>query len=168
LDEGAGAAVLERRFEVLDGVYLAGAETGGVERGEGLEAIAEGVWRCEPFGEGFRAVEGEEFAGAGLGVALIGEAGDDAGGFVDEGEGLGIVDPLELGGGVVAGLLFDGGDVVAPFRGFGFDDGGGLFVDEEDVIGWALVGLVFADGDFGSRGPCYFPRMQLAALCPAS
>ena len=99
----------------------------------------------DPFLERFRAVKAEDFARAGLGVAGIGEAGDDASAFVEEWQRLAVADPFELGRGVAFGLFLDLGDLVAKLFLLGLDDADGFFIDEKDVIGRADVGLVFAN-----------------------
>ena len=68
----------------------------------------------EPFGEGFGAGERKDFTGAGFGVAEVGEAGEDASGFVDEWEGFVVGKPFEFGGGVAFGLGFDVDEFVPP------------------------------------------------------
>jgi hypothetical protein len=57
-----------------------------------------------------------------------------------------VLDPFQLGGGVVGGLVLDGGDVLAEGFLLGLDDADRLAIDEEDVVGGAGVGGVFADG----------------------
>ena len=104
----------------------------GSSAGRFSQATAEGGACGEGLAEGFRAVEGEDLAGAGLGVALVGEAGEDACGLVEERERLaGILDPFQLRGGVVAGLVLHGGDILAEGFLLGLDDADGLAVDEE-------------------------------------
>ena len=147
LDERARAGVLERDFKICDGLDLALAEMGRVERWEIVEAGTEGATGGEKFAEGLGAMEGEDLAGAGLGIALIGEAGDDAGGLVEEGQRhTGGLNPLQLGGGVVGGLVLGDGDVGAEGFLLGLGDADRLAVDEQHVVGGAGVGGVFADG----------------------
>ena len=118
-----------------------------VESGQVLETVAQGATGGEGFPKSFRAGEGEDFARARLGVALVGEAGEDAGGLVEEGQrAAGGLDPLQFGRGVVRGLFLDRGDGVAESLLLGLDDTDGLAVHEEDVVGRAGVGGVFADG----------------------
>ena len=57
-------------------------------------------------------MEAEHLARTRLGITAIGEAGDDAGGFVKEVQRLLVVDPLQLGLGVAFGLRFNLGDFV--------------------------------------------------------
>ena len=84
------------------------------------------------------AVESEDLAGAGLGIALVGEAGKDAGGFVEEWQRLaGVLDPFQLRIRIVLGLVFDGGDVVAEGFLLGLGDADGFLVEEEHVVGGA-------------------------------
>ena len=89
----------------------------------------------------------KDFARAGLGVALIGEAREDAGGLVEKGERLaGALDVFEFGGAVFGGLFLDRGDVVAERFALGLVDADRLAVEEEDVVGGAGVGGIFANG----------------------
>ena len=148
LDEGAELGLGEGVIKVGDGPDLAVAQSGGIEGGHVvLEATAERWTNSEPFAEAFRTVEGEDLAGAGLGVALVGEAGDDARGLIEEGEGYaGFLDPLKLGGGVIDRLFFDSGDILAEVFFFSLNDTDGLSIDEEDIVGRASISLIFADG----------------------
>jgi hypothetical protein len=92
-------------------------------------------------------MEGEDLAGAGLGVALVGEADDDAGGLVEEGQGrAGVLHPFQFRGGVVGGLVFGDGDGLAEGFFFCLDHSDGLAVNEEHVVGGTGVGRIFADG----------------------
>ena len=49
-------------------------------------------------------MEAEDFARAGFGIVSLGEAGNDAGAFVEEGQRRAVVEPSELGRGVAFGL----------------------------------------------------------------
>ena len=96
-------------------------------------------------------MKGEDLAGAGLGVALVGEASDDAGAFVEERErDAGGLNPLELRGGILGGLVFHRRDVLAEGLFLGLDHADRLAVDEQDIVGGAGVGGVFADGLAGA------------------
>ncbi len=55
--------------------------------------------------------------------------------------------PAEFGLSVAFGLVLVYGDAFAFVRGLGFDYTHGYTVHEEDVIGGAGIGVVFADGD---------------------
>lgn len=69
-----------------------------------------------PVGEGFRFVEGEDGAAAGVGFEEIGEAGFDAGALVAEREGAaGSGDDFGKADAVLGGLDFDGGEGDAAF-----------------------------------------------------
>jgi len=126
---------------------LAIAQAGGIEGGKIMEPGAEGTGGGEILAERLGAVEGEDFAGTGLGVALVGEAGEDAGGLVEEGErDAGRLDVAELGGGVFGGLFLDRGDVVAEGFSLGFVDADRLAIDEENVVGGTGIGGILADG----------------------
>jgi hypothetical protein len=71
----------------------------------------------------------------GLGIALVGEAGDDASGFVEERQRLaGLLHPFQLRVRIVLGLVLDGGDVVAEGFLIGLRDADGFSIDEEDVL----------------------------------
>jgi hypothetical protein len=58
--------------------------------------------------------------------------------------------PFQFGGGVVGGLILDGGEVQAEGFLFGLDDADGVAVDEEGIIGGAGIGGVFAHGLAGA------------------
>ncbi len=105
LDQRARAVGLERFFQIDDGGMLAVAQA--FVRGERrnvVQPLAQRVALRQPFLERFRAVEVEYLARTRLGIAAIGEAGDDAGALVEERQRLFVVDPLELGGGITGGL----------------------------------------------------------------
>ena len=147
LDEGARLGGAQRGVELRDGVDLAVAEPGGIERRKVAQAVAQGAAGGEPFAQGFRAVERKNLARARLRVALVGEAREDAGGFVEERQRLaGGLHPLQLRGGVFRGLVFDAGDVVTEGFLFRLDDADRLGIDKERVVGGTAVGEVFADG----------------------
>ncbi len=157
VDEGAGAGGGEGGLEAGDGFVLAiaeglgGAGQGGVQRvrgGEGGEAAAEGI--VGSFGLlhqlakrlGLREVE--DWAGARLGVAGVGELDLAAVGFEAEWEWV-----LPAGGGVLpaaedgirGGLFLNAFKGV--FRALGFEDAAGLAVEVEDVVGSAGVARGF-------------------------
>lgn len=91
-------------------------------------------------------MESENFAGARFRIALIGEAGDDAGGFVEEGEWLAaVLDPFQFGDGVILRLVFDGGDVLTERFLFRLDHTDGFAIHEEHIIGRTGVSVVFPD-----------------------
>ena len=98
-------------------------------------------------------MEGEDLAGAGLRVALIGEAGEDAGGLVEEGERdvvtPGLHEVFEAAG-IAGGLDLDAAEGHA--FGFGFDETQGFAVDEEQVVGEAGFEGGFTHGDAGGGG----------------
>jgi len=154
LDQRARPGFAEGLFEVGNRRFLAVAQVEffrglvlGVERRQAGEAGAQAGAFVQPVAQGFRAVEAENLPRARLGVAGVGKAGDDAGGFVEEGQRLPVVDPFELGGGVAFGLGFVHGEVLTFGFTLGFDDADRLFVDEQDVVGRAGIGLPFAHGD---------------------
>ena len=57
-----------------------------------------------------------------------------------------MLDPFQLSGGIILGLVLDGGDVVVEGFLLGLRDADGFFIDEENVVGRSAVGGVFADG----------------------
>ena len=91
-------------------------------------------------------MEAEDFARARLGVAGVGKAGGDAGGFVEEGQRLFVIHPFEPGGGIAFGLRFVHGEVLAFGLALGFDDANGLFIDEKHVVGGARIRCPLAHG----------------------
>ena len=112
LDERARAGLGEGFFEIGDGLDLAVAHPGGGERmGEGncARRCAQGVRLSQPFGEGLRAMEGEDAAGARVRIAFVAEKGLDAGRFVEERQLAGTERGKEIGQilGVEPGLLSD-------------------------------------------------------------
>ena len=58
----------------------------------------------------------------------------------------GVLDPFQLGCGVFAGLVLNGGDVVAESFLLGLGNAYGFSINEEHVVGRAAIGGVFADG----------------------
>ncbi len=114
--EGAGgvSAVWENLREFFAEGADDGADLGGVEGRQVMKPGAEGSALKGPSDERLGPVEGEDLAGPGLRVALVGEADDDAGGFVEEGQRRSAgTDVAKFGRAVLAGLLLNGGDVVA-------------------------------------------------------
>ena len=83
---------------------------------------------------------------AGLGVAMVRKASKGTGAFEDERQWI-VFQVLELGCGVLCGLLFVNRQVY-PF-GFllGLDDADRLPVHEEDVIGGSNICIIFTDRD---------------------
>lgn len=112
--------------------------------------MTQGFRLAEPTYEGLRAVKVEQLACARLGVLLVREAGDDTGTLVYKAQWGLVVDPLQGGVGVTGGLLFNGGDLVAPGLGFGFDHTHGRFFHEQYIVRRANVGLIFAHGNPGA------------------
>ncbi len=86
----------------------------------------------------------EHLARTRLGVAPIGEAGDDASAFVKEGQRLFVVDPFQFGCCVACGLRFDLGDFMAEVLLLGFDYTDGFFIHKQHVICRTHIGLIFA------------------------
>ena len=58
-----------------------------------------------------------------------------------------IVDPFEFGGSIIAGLRFDGRDIVTPVLRLGLDNTDGFLAKKENIVGWANIRLIFADSD---------------------
>ena len=153
VDEGAGLVERQRGFKARDGVDLAAAQVGGGQRRHGLgQAAAQGAGLRLPFGQLGRLEEVEELARAGRGVGVVGEADDLAGGFEQEAQRRVALAPFELGRGVAAGLVFNGGEVFTGFVALGLDHAHGFAVDEQHVVGGAGVGGVFAHRH-ALRGP---------------
>src|SRR5690606_39172823 len=106
----------------------------------------------KPLGQGFWAMEVKHFAGAWLWVGAIGKAGDDASAFINKAQGLVIVHPFQGGVSVALGLIFHGGDLLAPRFWLSFNHTHCLLVNEQDVIRWANISLILADSNpNGSR-----------------
>lgn len=150
LDECSLAIFGEGAFKVGDGFDLAVAEIFGDERREVLQPGAEGVGLFDPFAEGFRSVERKDAARAGRGIALIAEAGFNAGGLVDEG-GLAAVERgvfLDVVD-VPLGLVFNRGK-NGPFR-LCFDHADSLAIHEEHVVHGTGGGRVFPNRLSSSR-----------------
>lgn len=89
-------------------------------------------------------MEAEHFTRARLGVAAVGEAGDDAGGFIEEAQGFAGLDPFQLRPGVTLSLQFDSGNVMTGSFSLDFDHTHRLAFDKQDVVGRFDSGLVFA------------------------
>ena len=94
-----------------------------------------------------RPREVEHFPRAGFRVPSVGETGEHAGAFVNEGQRFRIVQPLELGRGIACGLLLDRSDIVPPLLWLGLHNADGFLVDEENVVSRTDIGLILADGD---------------------
>jgi hypothetical protein len=96
-----------------------------VGEGHGREPGAEGRSLGEPGGERFRAMEREDAAGTGVGVAFITEESSDAGGFAEERQRAGSdgLNEVRQVFGAVAGLLRDTSQEGAFFLGLGDADG---------------------------------------------
>src|ERR1700693_3109634 len=91
-------------------------------------------------------MEREDLARARLGIAAISEPGDNARALINKGQRFLVIHPFELGGGIATGLLLDGGDLLSPVFGFGFDNADGFLIDEKGIISRPNIGLVFLDG----------------------
>ena len=147
LDERAGPVGLQRSLEFGDGLNLALAQAGRVERRERGDTCPK-RHPCLRMGlERRRTVEGEDLPGSRIRVAAVREPRDLSRALVEKRQRLGIGHPLELGVGVPFRLLLDGRDPFAPGIRLGFDDADGLPVAEEDVVGGAGVGRVLAHCD---------------------
>ena len=156
---------LANYIEEESAVYMAPEAL--AERGEaGEQAFA----LIQPIAQGFRTVEAEDFTRTRLRVAGVGKAGDDASGFVEEGQRLLVIDPFESGGGVAFGLAFMHGEVLAFGFALGFNDADGFLVDEQHVVGRADVSRPFAHGlpDAGGEVDFLLHTTQPAARSCAS
>ena len=113
MNEGAGLRELEVLIERGDGGDLAIAERCGIEGGKFEKTGSERFFLRKEFTKGFWAMEGEDLAGAGLRVTLIGEACNDASSFVEKWQrNAGVLYPLELRISIVLGLIFGRSDVL--------------------------------------------------------
>jgi hypothetical protein len=130
LGHGADASEEGKRCEI--DVQSSAAAAGGEDR-----RLRQ---RLEPFAERCRLVEGEDVAGAWLGVEAVAEVRFGAGRFVDEGQrpapcrqaarqALRITRRLDL----------DASERRAPL--LGFDDAGGPAIDVQQVVGKAVPGF---------------------------
>ena len=122
-----------------------------LRNGEGRRRRGKRVVICVPLRHGFRSREVENLSGAGFRVASVGKPRKHTGGFVNEWQGFSIVDPFEFGSSIIAGLRFDGRDIVTPVLRLGLDNTDGLLSNKENVVGWPNVRLILTDGD--TRGP---------------
>ncbi len=89
LDQRAGLILGKRGLQAGDGVDLAVAQAGSVQRRQVLEPAAQGVGFLQPAVQRLRLVEGEDAARAWLWVARIAEVSLLAGGLVVEDERVG-------------------------------------------------------------------------------
>ena len=100
---GRGTAGLERRFQIGDAVSgnCAGAvpsgEMDGIEWRDMLQAFPQAGALSQPSLERFGPVKTEYLARTRSGVARRGEEGNNAGAFVETGQRLFVVDPLQHG-----------------------------------------------------------------------
>ena len=92
----------------------------------------------------------EQLACARLGVLPVRETGNNTGALVNKAQWGLVVDPLQGGVSITGGLLFNGGNLVTPCLGFGFNHAHSLFVHEQHIVRRADVGLVFAHGNPGA------------------
>ena len=91
-------------------------------------------------------MEGEHFAGAGLGIAIIGKMREDAGAFINKVQRR-VVEIFQLADGISRRLFLDGGQFVAFFLSLGLNDADRLLVHEQNVISWTDAGLIFTHRD---------------------
>ena len=96
-------------------------------------------------------VEGEDFAGARIGVAPVREPRDLPRTLVEKGQRFGVRNPLQLRLGVTLGLLFDCREPYSPTVRLGLDNSDGPPVGEEYVVRRSNIGLVFAHRDSEPR-----------------
>jgi len=145
LHEGAGFRLSERGLEIRDRVDLAIAQPRGIERGQVvLEAAAQRFLRADPLAQRLGSVKGENLAGSWLRISLIGEPGEDTGRLVEKGQRhAGVLDPFQLRGRVIPGLLLDGGQILPERLFFRLDHPDGAAFHEEDVVGRTGIGRVF-------------------------
>ena len=101
LDEGPRAGLTEGGLEIGDSDLLAITQAEGLRRKflwvkqrQRGETGAKGGAGLQPGAKRLGAVKAEDLARAGFGIAGVGEPGDGACAFVEEGERLGVVDPF--------------------------------------------------------------------------
>ena len=99
----------------------------------------------QPFLQRFRAMEGEDFSGTGLGISAICESGNDTGTLIEERQGFVVADPFQLGTGIAFGLVFYGGDVFAFAFALGFDNANRFLIYKQHIVCWANICLIFPD-----------------------
>src|ERR1700737_1022051 len=100
------------------------------------------VWRRERSEVGFDNQpamvsgrwKGENFTRAGLCIAAVGEARDDAGALIDERQRFLVVHPFERGGRIAPRLLLDRCNLVAPVIGFSLDHTNRFRGNEKDIV----------------------------------
>lgn len=112
-----------------------------------LKPGAQGGRLGQPLRHRLGSMKGEDFARAGLGIAAIGEARNDARALIYEGQWVFIIYPFERRAGITGGLVLNGRDLVPPILGLGFYDANGLLIHEQNIIGGPDICLIFAHGD---------------------
>ena len=145
LNEGTRTIIFEGCLQPLDGVNLVRSQSRRVQIRKLLEPRTERDRLGVPVLYRLRPREAEHLPRTGFRIACVGETREHAGAFVNEWQGLCIVQPLELGNGIASGLLLDCRDLLAPILRLGLDNADRLLVDEEDVVGWANIRLVLTN-----------------------
>ena len=149
LDQRAGLILRERLLQAGDGFDLAIAHAGGDERRQLAQPGAQRVGFTQPFGEGFRLMEGEDIARARLRIARVAEEGFHACGFIEKPQlGLGLEEGRQLAR-IECGLLGDAGEQHAFF--LGFDDTDRSAVQHQQVVAATFHERHFAQSDAGAR-----------------
>lgn len=146
LHQGPRLALGEGAFQSFDGLDLHPAQALRGQGRQGLQAGAQRVRLGQPGLQRLWPVEPEDLPGPGPRIANVPEPGDLAVAFVDEGQGIVILEPFEAAGGV-AGRLFSHYRQILPlFRPLGLDDAHRLTIHKQYIIGRAGVGGEFAHG----------------------
>lgn len=140
LDEGARAVGGKRFLKAADGVDLALAERGRVQRGQLPETGSEGVRLLDELQQVLRGVKAKDRARPGIGVTLVAEVGLDASALVREGQRIGPSLGHPVIRGRVAGGLLSNRRKGGAFP-FSFNNSERLAIDEENVVGGTAVGL---------------------------
>ena len=147
LNQGTRAVLLEGCLQLLDGRDLAGPQCRRVQVRKPQESRTKRGLLDEPVPHRPWPGKAEYLPGAGLRIAAVGEAREHPGAFVNEWQRLLIVHPLKLGNGITGGLLLDRRDLLSPILRLGLDHADGLLADEKNIVGWAGIRLILANGD---------------------
>ena len=110
-----------------------------------VQSGSEAVTLFQPLFECFRPMEGEDFSGTGPGIPAIRKPGNNAGTLIEKRQGFVVIDPFQGGVGIAFGLLFHGGDVFAFALALCLNDTNSPSVNEEHVVCWTDISLVFPD-----------------------
>jgi len=110
-----------------------------------LQSLSNGIAFGKRLKESFRAMESENLARAGLGVALVGKAGNDSGAFIEEWQWNLVVDSLEPRSGVSFCLSLMNRQTMPFLFPLGLDHPNSPFIDEQHIISRADISHIFAN-----------------------